>query len=447
MRSSSDIQLRLAPVIREEKTMTQNSDSRADARRRPPRVLFFGAGYERPAVWNRFHWLSDLIDGDIVAPTRPVFLRQEEYESASESDRPDARYGRFRYFEFLSSSNVPIAETLIEVAGYVRITRDLLEQGEHYDLIVAFGFFKTALAGILVKLIYGKKLLIEVPIIPGDTIRYRTHPLTITRLLRACLEKIAIAAILSAADHVKLVFNEQLNGLSRLARRKPYSAFADFSPVTAIEPGSREDYVLLIGTPLYLKGADLALRAFALLQAEFPEERLLIVGSAQGRREIGPWLTCLKGQAGSSFVELRDYVSHADAIETIRAAKVVLIPSRTEAMPRVAVEAMAARKAIVAARVGGIPSYLEDGKTALLCNPGDPDDLARKLRLLLANAALRRQLGERAREDALTRFNEAAYTAQFGEMVAKCVDDSTQQRSGKDSARATNLTPDDTGSA
>jgi glycosyltransferase involved in cell wall biosynthesis len=64
-----------------------------------------------------------------------------------------------------------------------------------------------------------------------------------------------------------------------------------------------------------------------------------------------------------------------------------------EGLSRTSVEAMAAGKPVVASRIGGLPATVVDGVTGLLCEPGDTEDLARKLEVLLDDADLQRTMG------------------------------------------------------
>jgi glycosyltransferase involved in cell wall biosynthesis len=73
-----------------------------------------------------------------------------------------------------------------------------------------------------------------------------------------------------------------------------------------------------------------------------------------------------------------------------------------EALGRTAVEAMAAGRAVVASRLGGLPFTVAEGATGLLCEPGDAADLAATLEILLDDAALRDRLGQAGRK----RFEE-----------------------------------------
>src|SRR5437763_1359877 len=86
-----------------------------------------------------------------------------------------------------------------------------------------------------------------------------------------------------------------------------------------------------------------------------------------------------------------------------RTADVLVFPTiAQEALGRTAVEAMAAGLPVVASRIGGLPFTVAEGATGLLCEPGEPDDLARKLEILLDDPELRWRLGQAGRR----RFEE-----------------------------------------
>ncbi len=74
-----------------------------------------------------------------------------------------------------------------------------------------------------------------------------------------------------------------------------------------------------------------------------------------------------------------------------------------EGLSRTSVEAMAAGIPVVASRIGGLPFTVSDGTTGLLCEPGDPADLARQIARLLDDPPLRRTMGLAGRR----RFEEA----------------------------------------
>jgi glycosyltransferase involved in cell wall biosynthesis len=141
---------------------------------------------------------------------------------------------------------------------------------------------------------------------------------------------------------------------------------------------------------------------------------LLFVGRLSEEKGI---LEFLDGTEGLPRVivgdgPLRDRVTDAIGFVTpdrlghyYERASVVVCPSRREGYGVVAREAMAYGRPVVATAVGGLPDAVEDGVTGLLVPPGDVPRLRAAITRLLADAVLRRQLGEAAREAARVRLS------------------------------------------
>jgi glycosyltransferase involved in cell wall biosynthesis len=87
-------------------------------------------------------------------------------------------------------------------------------------------------------------------------------------------------------------------------------------------------------------------------------------------------------------------------------ADVFAFPTWREGFPNVVLEAMAAGLPLVATPVGAIPDVVREGDEALLVPARDPDALAAALQRLVSDAALRRAMGARARERALSFSRE-----------------------------------------
>ena len=86
-----------------------------------------------------------------------------------------------------------------------------------------------------------------------------------------------------------------------------------------------------------------------------------------------------------------------DVPQLLAAADVFVLPSTSEGLPVSVLEAMAAGLPVVASRVGGVPEQVSDGKTGLLVEPGDPNELAAALHRLTVDPSLRRRLGSAGR--------------------------------------------------
>ena len=106
------------------------------------------------------------------------------------------------------------------------------------------------------------------------------------------------------------------------------------------------------------------------------------------------------------------FVPNAELGPYYRRAAVVAVPSRREGYGVVCAEAMAHGKPVVASAVGGLLDLVRHGETGLLVPPGDAAGLREALRWLLGDAALRRRLGEAARERAREHLSWERATAE-----------------------------------
>ncbi len=80
-------------------------------------------------------------------------------------------------------------------------------------------------------------------------------------------------------------------------------------------------------------------------------------------------------------------------------------------------EAMACRKPIVAARVGGIPSIVRHGDNGLLFVAGDAGDLEAKMRTMLADPELAQRLAANGERFVKSELTEERYIERFGQMI------------------------------
>lgn len=156
----------------------------------------------------------------------------------------------------------------------------------------------------------------------------------------------------------------------------------------------------VVGRLSYEKGVDIALLAHRQVRERCSAARLWVMGEGPEQEA----LTRLAERLGiASSVEWLGY--QEDPEHLYRQMTVLLIPSRSEGLPNVALEAMAYGVPVVATTVGGVPEVVSDGKTGLLVSPGDAEGLASRVLELLKDPALRRTLRQAARDEVLARFS------------------------------------------
>ncbi|HVZ10822.1 MAG TPA: glycosyltransferase family 4 protein [Candidatus Paceibacterota bacterium] len=90
-------------------------------------------------------------------------------------------------------------------------------------------------------------------------------------------------------------------------------------------------------------------------------------------------------------------MSHNELPKYLAEAAVFVRPSETEGLGTAFLEAMAAGVPIIGTPVGGIPDFLKDRETGLICRVHDPEDLARSIGELFSDSALRARLVANAR--------------------------------------------------
>jgi len=146
-----------------------------------------------------------------------------------------------------------------------------------------------------------------------------------------------------------------------------------------------------------IKNQTMLVRALAPLLGD--RVRLVIVGDGPARAALDAAVGALPDPRFAHVLGRR-----MDVDRLLPAFDVFALSSKSEGLPLVVPEAMAAGLPIVATAVGGLPTVVEDGVTGLLC-PVDEDALRHRLATLAGDRDRARAMGARAREVALSRYS------------------------------------------
>jgi glycosyltransferase involved in cell wall biosynthesis len=178
--------------------------------------------------------------------------------------------------------------------------------------------------------------------------------------------------------------------------------------------------VLFLGIVCERKGVHDLLRAWPAVLRRVPDARLVLAGSGDVvaaralARELGI----------AESVETPGWILGEDKARLLREATAFALPSHFEALPMSVLEAMAAGLPVVATRVGGVPTAIDDGGSGILLEPRDVAGLACALTTLLTDAPARRRMGEAARRAARERFSADVLVprleALWGEIAPRC---------------------------
>jgi glycosyltransferase involved in cell wall biosynthesis len=203
-----------------------------------------------------------------------------------------------------------------------------------------------------------------------------------------------VSFVFSESDLVTAVSNSTSNDFLKLEipHRKLITQYAgidlDFiESCPVLDLG--KSYILSLRRLVPSKGINILIDAFSLIHAYFTEIHLVIAGDGPERSVLEEQVRDLGLQ---DVVEFIGTVSLEQGIGLLKNAACTVVPSISEGGGLVNVEAQAAGCPVVASRVGGIPEYVEDGVSGLLFESGNKVDLAEKIRTVLEDKELRRQL-------------------------------------------------------
>ena len=170
---------------------------------------------------------------------------------------------------------------------------------------------------------------------------------------------------------------------------------------------SAEDVVVsFIGQIREIKGIDLFIR----MAHQIPGHavKFLIVGECRDPTKfVGSYTEeRLRSEIGGD-TRIK-YIGYRDDVQNIfHSSDIIVMPSRWgEPFGLINIEAGAARKPMVSTRDGGIPEIIRHGENGFLVEREDLAGLIRYTSLLVENEALRRQIGQKARQIVEEKFTE-----------------------------------------
>jgi glycosyltransferase involved in cell wall biosynthesis len=166
------------------------------------------------------------------------------------------------------------------------------------------------------------------------------------------------------------------------------------------------------------------LDAFARALVAYPDARLVLVGDGSRRQAMMQRATDLGLDHVAQFTGL---VTHAEVPPLLAAADIAVVPyppMETDLWlsPLKLFEYMASGKAIIASAVGQLTEVVQDGRNGLLIPPGDVPAMTAALQRLIGSPALRSQLGQQAREDAVRKHSWEHYLSRLERVFAAVID-------------------------
>ena len=164
------------------------------------------------------------------------------------------------------------------------------------------------------------------------------------------------------------------------------------------ESSSEGDYVGYVGRLSPEKGIDVLLQCAQILQS--------VRFRVAGEYVRGPDIS----RGAPSNIEFCGFLQGDDLNMFRRQMRIAVMPSLWyETFGLILAEASLYGKPVVASRLGAMAEIVDDGKTGLLFDSGNAEDLARKIRTLWDDPELCRQMGQAGKEKALREYSPEKY--------------------------------------
>jgi glycosyltransferase involved in cell wall biosynthesis len=161
-----------------------------------------------------------------------------------------------------------------------------------------------------------------------------------------------------------------------------------------------EKIVAMIGRLSAEKGPEIFIEMGYRLLQKYSNVRFLLVGD-------GPLLSTIQKKVAQLGIQRHVTLTghRTDMDHVYGAIDILVIPSFSEGLPNVLLEAFANGKPIVSTRVGGIPEIISHGKNGFLVEPGRVDEIVDYVLLLLKDPDLRVQMGNSGRKIIEEKFD------------------------------------------
>lgn len=165
---------------------------------------------------------------------------------------------------------------------------------------------------------------------------------------------------------------------------------------------SVENYIFAAGRFQKRKGFDLLVNSFIKIGNKFPEVKLRIYGDGEEKDSL---LEIIKNRGYEDRIEIVPPLN--GVIEKNVNARLFVIPSRSEGIPNILIEAMVAGIPSVATDCspGGAKLISDNGKYCLLANNDDVDSLSEKITFALSNPLIMEEYAVKAK-NSMSRFDK-----------------------------------------
>lgn len=324
-----------------------------------------------------------------------IFLITGNYP---EYDLPSARV------HLINVRNDPLTEhpkrsllnrSLKYIAAQLKMAYQLVRIGSRVDVVIFFIGGSGLLLPMLVSKLRAKRTVV-VTAASGAAVAGNMYRRSLRGIGGFCAS--GVVSMLERlnyrlCDHI-IVYSPLIVREFGLARHEnkifiAHKHFVDFGTFKLEKPlGERGNQVGYVGRLSQEKGIQSFLESIPKVLEATPEATFLIGGAGQLHKQVEDYAVAFSG-----LVAFAGRIAHDELPGYLNHLKLLVLPSYTEGLPNIMLEAMACGTPVLATPVGGVPDLIKDGETGFIMNDNSPQCVAQNILRALSHPDLERIAG------------------------------------------------------
>jgi glycosyltransferase involved in cell wall biosynthesis len=186
-----------------------------------------------------------------------------------------------------------------------------------------------------------------------------------------------------------------------------YVDIDEFRPIVPIE--KREKLIAFVGRISKEKGVEELIKSFSIFRQSNKDWILEIVGSGPQMKEVKAMLF---QDESRKAIRLREWIEHKDMNNFLNTIRILVLPSATEGLPNILLEAMASGCIVAATCVGGVQDLVRSGDNGFLIHDRSPSTIAKTL-LHIVDVDQLNCISQNARSTVQDNFSIKASVSRF----------------------------------
>lgn len=309
----------------------------------------------------------------------------------------------------------------------------LIRKRNEYDILHVHTMYSPAVLACALKIILKKKVIVKVRRTGSGALfdRLFLNPLDTWRFKFLIRYVDCFIAVNQEAEKTLVSMGIQRDRIRRITNGVDKSLFKPatreekeyLKKITGVKEGP---IIAFVGRLISRKRLGLLINILPTIKKHFSKTVLLVIGEGSERKG---WEELAKEKKVFKDIIFAGQCGQERLLNFLKVSDLFVLPSESEGVPNVLLEAMAVGLPIVASRINGIIDLISNEHNGLLFAPTKENNLLEKVFVLLENEKFGREIGEKARETVESRFSFEIIGQQYADLYDHLTKSSQKQKS------------------